>query len=98
MKRGISLAVFLSLFFVFSGCAYMDVKVPFDTNLDQTVLGKKVGKSSCHSILWLVSWGDAGTAAAARSGHITTINHMDRKALCILFGLYYRHTTIVYGD
>lgn len=98
MKKRISLVVLLAVLLALSGCAYMNVKTPFDTNLDKTVLGEKTGESNCYSILWLVSWGDAGTAAAAKNGNITTINHMDQKALCVLFGLYYRHTTIVYGD
>ncbi len=98
MKKRISLFALIAILLVFSGCAYMNVKTPFDTNLDKTVLGEKTGESNCSSILWLVSWGDAGTAAAAKNGSITTINHMDQKALCVLFGLYYRHTTIVYGD
>lgn len=98
MNKGISLIVVLTLLFAFSGCAYVNVKTPFDTNLDQTVLGEKCGKANCYSILWLVSWGDAGTDTAAKNGNITTINHMDQNSLCVLFGLYYRHTTIVYGD
>lgn len=92
------MVVLLAVLLVFSGCAYVNVQAPYDTDLSQTVLGDKVGKSSCYSILWLVAWGDAGTAAAIKNGNITTINHMDRKTLCVLFGLYYRHTTIVYGD
>ncbi len=98
MKKRIPVVVLFAILLVFSGCAYMNVKTPFDTNLDETVLGEKTGESNCYSILYLVSWGDAGTAAAARNGNITTINHMDQKALCVLFGLYIKHTTIVYGD
>ncbi len=98
MKKRISLIVLLVILFAFSGCAYMNVKTPYDTDLDKTVLGEKVGESSCQSVLWLVAWGDAGTAAAARNGNITVINHMDNQALSILFGLYSRSTTIVYGD
>ncbi len=98
MSKSISMVVLLAVLLGFSGCAYVNVKTPYDTDLSQTALGDKEGESSCYSILWLVSWGDAGTAAAARNGNITTIYHMDRKALCVLFGLYYKHTTIVYGD
>ncbi len=98
MKKRMSLFVLIAILFAFSGCAYMNVKTPFDTDLDKTVLGEKVGESSSHSVLWLVAWGDAGTAAAARNGNITEINHMDSQVICILFGLYSRSTTIVYGD
>ena len=98
MKNSISVIVLLAILFAFSGCAYVNVKTPFDTDLDKTVLGKKIGKSSCYSILWLVAWGDCGTAAAAKNGEITVINHMDEQFINVLFGLYSRSTTIVYGD
>jgi hypothetical protein len=81
-----------------SGCLFIKVKAPYDTDLDKTVLGDKVGKSSSYSVLWLVAWGDAGTQAAAKNGDITTINHMDYQLFSILFGLYTKSTTIVYGD
>lgn len=81
-----------------SGCLYMNVEAPYDTDLDRTVMGDKTGEASMHSVLWLFAWGDAGTAAAAREGGVTTINHMDRRSFNLLFGLYTRHTTIVYGD
>jgi hypothetical protein len=45
-----------------------------------------------------VAWGDAGTAKAAENGGLTTINHMDMQIFSILFGLYTRQKTIVYGD
>ncbi|HAS54106.1 MAG: hypothetical protein A2X56_01840 [Nitrospirae bacterium GWC2_57_13] len=83
---------------VLTGCLYMNVKAPYDTDLNKTVLGQKTGKASSQSVLWLVAWGDAGTAAAARDGNITTVNHMDREAFSILFGLYTKTTTVVYGD
>ncbi len=81
-----------------SGCLYVDVKTPFDTNLNQTVLGEKKGEAAIYSVLWLFAWGDGGTAAAARDGGITTVNHMDAEVFSILFGLYSKTTTVVYGD
>ena len=98
MQKTILMAVLLCILSIFSGCVYVNVKTPYDTDLDKTFLGEKVGESSCHSVLWLVAWGDAGTAAAARNGNITVINHMDNQTICVLFGLYSRSTTIVYGD
>ncbi len=94
MKR-----VFLALLAVplLSGC-FINIKVPLDTDLDRTQLGDKVGESSAQSVLWLFYWGDAGTQAAARQGGITTITHADRQIFTILFGIYARQTTIVYGD
>lgn len=81
-----------------TGCLYTNVKTPYDTDLNKTVLGQKVGKADTQSVLWLVAWGDAGTATAAKNGNITTVNHMDREVFSILFGLYTKTTTVVYGD
>lgn len=84
--------------FLFSGCLYGRVKYPLDRDVAQTQLGEKVGAASAHSIAWLVSWGDAGTARAAENGDIRIINHLDGEYFVVLFGLYARHTTIAYGD
>jgi hypothetical protein len=81
-----------------TGCLYMDVKTPYDTDLNKTVLGQKTGKAYSQSVLWLFAWGDAGTQAAAKDGNITTVNHMDHEMYSILFGLYTKSTTVVYGD
>jgi len=81
-----------------SGCIYTHVLEPLDIDVNKTVLGQKQGKSSMESVLWLIAWGDAGTAAAAKQGGITTVNHMDREILFVIFGLYTKTTTIVYGD
>jgi hypothetical protein len=81
-----------------TGCAFTDVKIPLDTDLDNTKLGTKVGESSSQSVLWMVAWGDAGIQAAAQQGGLTNITHADRKVFNILFGLYTRQTTVVYGD
>lgn len=80
-----------------SGC-FVNIKIPLDTDLDRTELGAKVGESSAQSVLWLFFWGDSGTQAAAQQGGITTITHADRQIFTILFGIYARETTIVYGD
>ncbi|MGB5157109.1 TRL domain-containing protein [Desulfobacterium sp. N47] len=97
MKR-ITWPLIIALMVAFSGCAYVNVRTPYDTDLNKTVLGNKVGEASIHSILWLVAWGDASTAAAARNGNISVINHMDQQSVSILLGLYCSNTTIVYGD
>ncbi len=83
---------------LFSGCMYGKVRYPLDRDVDQTRLGDKVGRSSVHSIAWLVSWGDAGTAKAAQNADIRIINHLDGEYFILLGGLYARHTTIAYGD
>ena len=81
-----------------SGCLYLNTTTPRDINLAETQLGDKVGESSLHAVLWLVSWGDAGTKAAAENGGITIINHADRRTRVYFFGAYARSTTVVYGD
>jgi len=92
------LALAAVLMLMLSGCLYSHVTAPLDKDLDRTVLGAKEGRASAYSVLWLFSWGDAGTAKAAKNGHITTVNHMDLEIFSVLFGLYTRTTTIVYGD
>lgn len=86
------------LLMLLSGCFYAHVTTPLDTNVDKTVLGTKVGKAQSQSVLWAVAWGDAGTAAAAKNGDITRVNHMDRELFSVMFGIYTEVTTIVYGD
>jgi len=98
MKMAKVAAVALTAAVLLTGCLYAHVLTPYDTNLDKTVLGQKQGKASLHSLLWLVAWGDASTAAAAKEGGITTVNHMDKEVLNVFFGVYTETTTIVYGD
>ena len=81
-----------------SSCAYVDVKSPFDTNLDKTELGSKVGVAQAYSVLWLFTWGDTSYATAAKNGNITVIRHADQQIQQVLFGLYTRWRIIVYGD
>ncbi len=98
MKR-FALAITLVLTtLIMSGCLYSRVTIPLSTELNKTDLGQKQGEASTYSVLWLFAWGDAGAAAAAKNGGITTMRHMDRKINIILFGLYTSTTTIVYGD
>lgn len=98
MKTTVLLIISAVVLCMLGGCIYAHVQTPYDTNLDKTVLGQKQGKASMQSVLWLVAWGDASTAAAAKEGEMTTVNHMDREVLSVLFGLYTKTTTIVYGD
>jgi len=80
------------------GCVYWHVTTPLDTDLDETRLGSKVGRSQAQSILGLVAWGDAGTQAAARDGGIEVLRHADTEVLAVLIFVYARQRTIVYGD
>ena len=90
MKRGITLVVLLSILLVFSGCAFVNVKGPFDTDLDKTEFGSKRGTAQAYSLLWLVSWGDASYATAAKNGDIKVMKHADQEMLQVLLGLYTR--------
>ena len=100
MLRVLGLLSLVLLLAILPGCIYAHVKIPLDTDLDQTKLGPQVkkGESSLQSFLWLFSWGDAGTQAAALDGGLSTVNHMDTETLSILGGLYLKQTTIVYGE
>ena len=99
MMKGPVIAVALVLIAIMlSGCLYSHVTVPLSINLDETDLGSRKGEASIYSVLWLFAWGDAGAATAAKNGGITTMKHMDRELYGVLFGIYTRTTTIVYGD
>ena len=83
---------------LFTGCAYVDVRTPYDTDLNQTQLGSKTGTAEAYSLFWLVAWGDASYATAARNGNITVMRHADQEVQQVLFGLFTRWRIIVYGD
>ncbi len=98
MKRIALLMVIFAALAAINGCLYANVKTPLDLDADQTEIGTKVGTASNQSVLWLVAWGDASSNAAAKNGNISVIHHMDHEAFSILFGLYSKSTTIVYGE
>ncbi len=97
IRKFLVLIVMLIVSIAFSSC-YLHIVTPLDTDVNRTSLGKKTGKASIHSILWLVAWGDAGVAAAAQNGNISVINHIDRERFAVLWGAYYKETTLVYGE
>lgn len=92
----VSLALICSA--ILSGCVYSHVKLPLDQDVSETVLGDKVGRASAESVLWLFAWGDASTAAAAKDGFITKINHLDLEQEVFFLGVYTKRTTIAYGE
>lgn len=81
-----------------TGCAYLKVQRPLDTDYNQTELGTKEGRSASKSLLWLFAWGDGGIKAAAENGGINVIKYADQEYYLLLFGLYVRVSTVVYGD
>ena len=64
LRAGAVLALWV---FAATGCIYMNVVQPLDTDLEETRLGSKVGKAEAQAILGLFAWGDAGTQAAAKA-------------------------------
>ena len=98
MNRWIVLVILMSVLLVFSGCAFVNIKTPFDTDLDKTDLGSKKGTAQAYSLLWLVSWGDASYATAAKNGGIKVMKHADQEMQQVLLGLYTRWRVVVYGD
>lgn len=98
MRRTIVGVALAALMLGLTGCAYMNVRVPLDKDFAKTELGSKEGQASTYTVCWTVSWGDAGSKAAARNGGLSVINHADREVLSVLMGLYTRVTTVVYGD
>ena len=97
-KRMVAILIMAIGLLSIGGCAYIDVKSPLDVDLDQTTLGTKTGISEAHSLLWLVAWGDASYARAAKNGGIVTMRHADQEVFTVLFGLYTRYRVVVYGD
>lgn len=88
----------LSALLVQPGCFYGNFRAPLDINVSDTTVGTKVGRSEASSYMWLFAFGDCGVAAAAANGNIDVIQQLDAEYLIILFGLYFRRTTIAYGD
>ena len=98
MKIVVLFAVLVALTPLFAGCAYVDVKTPFDEDLNRTELGSKKGAAEAYSVLWLVAWGDASYATAAKNGDIKILRHADQEVFQVFFGLYTRWRVVVYGD
>ena len=98
LKSKLLIFFLAGMLFLFTGCAYVHVKAPFDNDLDRTELGSKTGTADAYCIFWLVAWGDAGYAEAARNGNIKVMKHADQEIHQIFFGCYTHWKVIVYGD
>ena len=89
----------LSLLLVsLAAASCVNISSPLDTNVEATTLGTKVGKAHWEECLGLFAWGDAGVHAAAENGNIKVVRHLDQETFAILFFIYYRQTTVAYGD
>jgi len=105
-KRLTMFLVILFIAFILSGCAV--VQSPVSNGLFFTAVSgpgtvtandvySKVGRSSCRSILGVVSTGDASINAAMINGGITKIHHVDYRSMSVLC-VFAKFTTIVYGE
>ena len=98
MRRWTQATVALFAALLMTGCAYTKIRVPMDRDFDDTTLGTKEGRSHSRTVLFLVSWGNSGTKAAADNGDIKVIKHADTEIFSVCFGAYTRISTVVYGD
>ncbi len=97
MKKAIIIAAAIVLLSqsVFAGVIYTNVTLPVTaTGSDNAT---KVGTATAYNFFWLFSFGDAGINAAARSGNITKISHVDRNEFMLL-GIVGSTSTYVYGQ
>jgi hypothetical protein len=80
------------------GWIYTDIKAPLDIDYNPTNVAQKSGKSESTSILGLIATGDASTQAAAANGGVTKIDYADYAYFNVVFGVFQRYDTIVYGE
>jgi len=102
MKKTLATISLISGALLMSGCGavYTGIKTPMENlsiSLDDTP-GKKIGRASCKSYVWVVAVGDCSVKAAMVNGNISKIHHVDTDIESVLAGLYGRATTVVYGD
>jgi hypothetical protein len=97
MRTSLVLVSLLLIAFCLSGCLYTHVRTPLDTDMDKTEMGDKQGEASIYGLLWLFAWGDSSTKAAADEGNLSVVTHLDQKLVSVLFGLYFKETTLAYG-
>lgn len=77
------------------GVWYTDVKAPVTATSNS--ISTKVGSAEATSILGIVATGDASIDAAAKSGGITKIHHVDEQSTSIL-GFLAKYKVYVYGE
>lgn len=85
-----------------TGCAaiYNDIKAPMpELSVNTSAAGMtKVGRSECTSYVWVVALGDCSVAAAMKSGGVSRVHHVDSEVFAVVFGVYRKITTVVYGE
>ena len=98
--------ILISVVFIFTiSCARMNVPVSGGLFIDHQgpsqivstgILAKKKGTACSTGILGVVT-GDSSINAAAKDGRIKKITHIDHHVKNILYGIYIKFCTIVYG-
>ncbi len=78
------------------GSGFNQTTAPVDTTFRGETIGPRVGRSGAVSILGLFSFGDCSVRAAAASGQIARVTHIDCRLTNIL-GIYVAYETIVSG-
>jgi len=109
MKKLVATAALASVVIVFmTGCAAIGpiqggVMGPLFTQTDAAVAvgtaggAEKVGTSESTEIIGIAT-GDSSISKAMSNGGITKIHHVDCKVLNVLWGVYAKYTTVVYGE
>ncbi|MEM7184466.1 MAG: TRL-like family protein [Spirochaetota bacterium] len=100
------LAITFITIFILTNCAtapvngilYSKVTFPGEFNHTNDVKNQKSGKSCSHAALGLVSWGNASAGSTAKKNGILKISTIDHESMNILFGIYRRYCTFVYGE
>jgi hypothetical protein len=80
-----------------TGLLFTLVEAPITTTYKDTTIGPLKGESTSHQALWLVAFGNAGVAEAARNGRIDRVNHVEYRYMNLL-QLYQGFTIIAYGE
>ncbi len=114
--RTLFFLLFMFSTFILSGCMSTTVyhrfapladgyfavtKASGPSSVSETEMGDKKGEASSFSILYLISMGDSGNAAAARNGGINIIKTSQVEVLKIrlfLYPIYTQYKTIVTGN
>lgn len=106
-KRGNDMSkYFIMIIILFSRCAIGPVNGALFTNTDfpgqfntDSSVGTDRSASGCqHSVLGLISWGDAGAGSTAHRNGIRKIAAVDHSTFSVLFSAYRNYCTKVTGE
>jgi len=84
-----------------AGIIYTKVVAPAQhlaIHTDSTATPTKVGKATMTAFLGCVSLGDGSLQAALKDAGITRVHHVDYELEHFLYGIFFKQTTMVYGE